>query len=282
MSSFALQVKQEILSAEYSYQDALEIVSGIISTDLPHDKNLAQNYVIKINNTELANLIRDMLNQMQIKYSSDKTNHNYISLPFFPYINDVKNIKTLSWYFAGTFVGGGSISKLKASSYHLELQFVSRFRAIELQNILNKLNFNFHLIQRRKLWVLYLKKSDQISDFLKTIQTVKALMNFEDERINRDYKNHLNRYSNLDTYNLQKMAKSHLQFERTFRKIESKKLLHLFSKKELNFYRLKLKNRYTTLNELAVLYFSNYHVKISKSGLNHYLIKLKRISIENE
>ena len=47
MSSFALQVKQEILSAKYSYQDAVELISGIIATDLS-DHNLTQDFIIKL------------------------------------------------------------------------------------------------------------------------------------------------------------------------------------------------------------------------------------------
>lgn len=272
--SFALLVKQELLSLHYSHRGAIEFISGIIATSILSSQN---EYVININNHELANLIRDMLGQMKIKYLSHDLNRNFITLPDFPYEHDLLKIKTPSWYFGGAFVGGGSISKLSASSYHLEIQLHSRFKALEMLNFLNQKRFNFHLIQRRKMWVIYLKRSEQISDFLKAIQAFNSLIKFEDERIIRDYKNHINRYSNLDAYNLQKMANAHVEFELMIDEIKANHLTKLFSEKEQNFFKLKLNNPYVALQELVSLYNDTYKAKITKSGLNHYLIKLKKI-----
>ncbi len=275
--SFALLVKKELLATQYSYRGAIELISGIIATS-----NITNHheYIINVNNHEIASLIRDMLSQMKIDYSSNPSNRNFITLHNFPYENDLVKIKTPSWYFGGAFIGGGSISKLSASSYHLEIQLYSRLKALEMVNFLNQKTFQFQLIQRRKMWVIYLKRSEQISDFLKAIQAFNSLIKFEDERIIRDYKNHINRYSNLDTYNLQKMADAHVEFESMIKLIKDKKLMTLFSQKEQNFFELKLNNPYITLQELVSLYKKKYKTTITKSGLNHYLIKLKKITDE--
>lgn len=125
--------------------------------------------------------------------------------------------------------------------------------------------------------MIYLKQSDQISDFLKMMQAFNSLISFEDERIKRDYNNHINRYSNLDTYNLQKVAKSNVAFSSMYKQVKKAKLLHLFNQKELNFFNLKLKNQYISLQELTNLYNQTYQLRITKSGLNHYLLKLKKV-----
>ncbi len=273
--SFAFLVKKELLLKEYSYRGAIELISGIIATSKVMNHN---QYIININNPEIASFIRDMLNQMKINYSSHPGNINFITLHNFPYENNLLKIKSPSWYFGGAFIGGGSISKLSASSYHLEIQLYSRSTASEMVNFLNKKSFKFQLIQRRKMWVIYLKRSEQISDFLKAIQAFNSLIKFEDERIIRDYKNHINRYSNLDTYNLQKMADAHVEFEAMISLIKAKDLMTIFNVKERNLFQLKLDNPYIGLQELTHLYNQKYNMTTTKSGLNHYLMKLKKIT----
>jgi len=69
------------------------------------------------------------------------------------------------------------------------------------------------IIERRNQFVVYLKMSEQISDFLRCIGAFEGVMRFEDERITRDFKNSLTRLDNCEVANemkSQKAAKSHL------------------------------------------------------------------------
>lgn len=274
--SFALDVKKELLTNEYSPPVIKELISGIIATSVLQKNNdtlLSENWKINISNHEISHLIIEMLIKANI---SHENNGNFITVHDFAYQDNLHHIKKIFAYFCGAFIGGGSISKLSVSSYHLEIQLHSRKKATELMQFLKYHSFHFNLIQRRKMWVIYLKKSDQISDFLKSIHAFNSLLKFEDERIKRDYNNHINRYSNLDTYNLQKIAQSNVAFEEMHDEIKKHNLLNLFNQKELNFFNLKLKNQYISLQELTDLYNKKYSKKITKSGLNHYLIKLKK------
>ncbi len=274
--SFALYVKKELLANQYSQLAINELISGLIATTDLQSKNdtlSSMHFTINLNNPDIHNLLVQLLIKNKIKY---EINGNFIKLFNFPYEDNLHNIKNLFTYFGGVFIGGGSISKLSVSSYHLEMQIHSRKKANEMINFLNFKIFNFNLIQRRKMWVIYLKQSDQISDFLKSIHAFNSLMKFEDERIKRDYNNHLNRYSNLDTYNLQKIAESNVAFEEMYAAIKKNNLLNFFNQKEQTFFNLKLKNQYISLQELTDLYNKKFQQKITKSGLNHYLIKLKK------
>ena len=269
--SFAQAIKNEVLHQEFNEEQALAFFGGIISSA---GQRRGSKILIKLNKSNISSVVRDLLKQMNIKNIATKENKNWIIVN-----NDLRigDIKQPGYYFAGVFVGGGSISDPSSTSYHLEIQFYSSSEANKIKNFLNKYNFDFTLIQRRKLWVLYLKKSDQISDFLKAIQAFNSLLLFEDARIERDFKNQLNRYSNLDTYNQKKLAQSNDAFVKKYQKIKDLKLLKYFRQEEIDFFEIKLKNPYSSLSELVNLYKKNTGVIKTKSGLNHYLIKLRKV-----
>lgn len=269
--SFAQIIKNEVLHQEFNEEQALAFFRGIIASA---GQRNGSKTVIKLNKQNISQVVRDLLNQINIKNKLSKENKNWIIVN-----NDLKigEIKQPGYYFAGVFVGGGSISDPKSTSYHLEIQLYSSAEANKIKSFLNKYNFEFNIIQRRKLWVLYLKKSDQISDFLKAIQAFNALLLFEDARIERDFKNQLNRYSNLDTYNQKKLAKSSDNFIKQYKKIIHLKLLNKFRKEEKVFFEIKFQNPYSSLSELTTLYNKKTGLKKTKSGLNHYLIKLRKL-----
>ena len=273
--SFAFEIKEEILEKEFTPLQAHAFISGLLSTSVIFNDS---KYVLKINNAFISNVIKDLLDQLKIKYASTKENKNWII--FKNYSLDFK-IKQPSYFFAGVFVSGGSISNIDSLSYHLEIQFYSHQKALKIQKFLNQYNFSFSLIKRRKMHVLYLKKSDQISDFLKAIQAFNSLMKFENSRIERDLHNQLNRYSNLDSYNQQKLAKASNKFKNYYEYIINKNLKNYFNEKEIIFFDLKLKNPYSSLEELKKIYKNKTNLKITKSALNHWLIKLRKIYEKN-
>ena len=117
--------------------------------------------------------------------------------------------------------------------------------------------------------VIYLKKSDQISDFLKAIQTFKSLLKFENARIKRDLHSQLNRYSNLDSYNQKKLAISSNKFKKQYEYIKKNNLFINFNKNEILFFQLKLKNPYSSLEELRKIFENKTGLVKSKSCFNH-------------
>ena len=270
--SFALNIKKEVLSQEFTETQAKAFIFGLISSS---SERVGSKLIIKINNQEIAYIIRDMMNQLNMFFESSKENKNWIVIKKYEYLLEIKQP---SYFFAGTFVGGGSISDSQSNSYHLEIQFYSHAESEKIKFFLNKYSFKFCSIQRRKLFILYLKKSDQISDFLRAIQSFKALLIFEDARISRDFHNQLNRYSNLDTYNQKKLAKSSSEFLVLYEKIIKENKCYKFREPELLFFELKKKNSYSSLNELTKKMFKKHNIKKTRAGLNHWLIKLRKIS----
>ena len=274
--SFALSIKKEVLSQEFAVKQAEAFVSGLIASS---SERVGSKTYVKINNSDISKIIRDLMNQLKINFESAPTNKNWIVLKSY---NPLIDISQPSYFFAGTFVGGGSISDTESNSYHLEIQFYSHGEAERIKNFLNKYSFQFTLIQRRKLFVLYIKKSEQISDFLRAIQAFNSLMEFENARISRDFHNQLNRYSNLDSYNQNKLAIASSRFIEEYKYIKSKGLVSLFREPEIIFFELKVENQFSSLNELTKLLKEKHGITKTRAGLNHWLIKLRKIYNQNK
>lgn len=109
-------------------------------------------------------------------------------------------------------MASGSCNDPVSSNYHLEIvlkdeEFANQ--VIKLTNKIKNINFNFKLIKRRNSYVVYLKKSDLISDFLAFIEANASCIKFENVRVDRDFSNVTNRLLNCDTYNYKKQFKTH-------------------------------------------------------------------------
>lgn len=269
--SFSQTIKKEIISKELDNLETTSLLSGIILTS---GYQRSKSYILKISNSFISESIRNILDKTKINFSTANENKNWIILNNFIPNNEIKNP---SVFFAGVFLGGGSISDPKSTSYHLEIQFHSHLDSLRCQKFLNKYSFDFSLIQRRKNWVLYLKKSEMISDFMKAIEAFNSLIEFEDERISRDFKNQLNRYSNLDSYNQKKLAHASVVFLEDYKFILKNNLMHLFNKNELLFFETKKNNPYSSLQDLIKIFQKKTGETKTKSAFNHYLIKLRKI-----
>ncbi|MCP4336336.1 MAG: DNA-binding protein WhiA [Mycoplasma sp.] len=270
--SFSIDVKKEILNQEFNKEQANAFISGLIISSAEIFK---ESIIIKLNNNFISKEVRELLFQLNIKNLTNKKNKNWIEINN----NDFEispTIKQPGYYFAGIFVGGGSVSDPNTTSYHLEIQFYYKEQAKKVVDYLYKYNFSFTIIKRRMNWVIYLKKADMISDFLKAIQATNSLIIFEDIRIQRDYSNHLNRYSNLDSHNQEKLSIASSYHLENYKYIINNNLKDKFNKNELIFFELKKQNPFSSLAELVIL-LEEKGIKKTRSGLNHWLIKLRKI-----
>ena len=104
----------------------------------------------------------------------------------------------------GAFLAAGSVNSPETSNYHLEISLNSENYAKWLSKLFARYknsNIEPKIIKRRDKYVIYFKKSDQISNFLIIIGAVSSCLEFEDVRANRDLINNANRLTNMDTAN---------------------------------------------------------------------------------
>ncbi|KXB47387.1 hypothetical protein HMPREF3188_00539 [Tissierellia bacterium KA00581] len=190
--------------------------------------------------------------------------------------DDLYNIENISKEFiknflCGLFLGAGSISN-PDKNYHLEFSLNSK----EFSNLVIKYLKIFDMksksIEKKGQYIVYIKDSQTISNFLSLIETVNTLFKFEEIRVIKEIKNNTNRLTNCETANLDKTLNT------SFSQIDAIKLVYKKIGKEnldkslLELCELRLKNPSYSLQTLANI------LKISKSGVNHRFKKIIDLS----
>lgn len=294
MSSFTMFIKEEI--CQKSFEDCCQksLVSAFIRLNNQNNENIEGFIKFSSFHESTINLFTRLLkNQFQevnfIKHKS--SNVHVIEIPILDYkkiVNKIylqdlnfasKNMKKhcIRAYIAGVFLLSGSINSPQTSNYHLELQFNELIFASELQKLLSKkFNLNFKIIKRRNKYVLYLKKSNHISDFLKLLDCPEAVFNFEDKRITRELLNTINRYNNIDISNQQKIFNASLKQIEMIKEIKKINSFSELSDKCQILADLRLTYQDASLHELGGEYFKKTGEIITKSGVNHLMRELRK------
>ena len=204
----------------------------------------------------------DILNDLEVDYFDPKEPKHLL-----------KNPEQIAGYLSGAFLASGSVNSPSSTNYHLEIALKDEGYAKWLSRLWNRLYgglFESKVINRRGQWVCYLKKSDQISNFLILLGAKECCLRFENARVDRDFANVTNRLQNLDAANYGKASKAaerqieeiHLLLEKTpLEEIENIKLRSLIE--------MRLEHPDATLNELATLLSEQWNTTISKSNVNH-------------
>ena len=182
-------------------------------------------------------------------------------------------------YLTGIFLATGSCNSPKSSNYHLEMYTNDEEYSKSILKLFNKIkpfSFDFKLVKRRNNYVLYLKKSSLISDFLAYLNASNSCLYFENIRVDRDFFNVNNRLINMDTYNFNKtVLKSKEQIK--YIDIIDKKLgiKNIANKKLRELCYLRKEHMEASYQELAILLSEKINSEVSKSNINHLFISLK-------
>ncbi len=194
--------------------------------------------------------------------------------------NVLANESQAASFFAGAFLAAGSVNDPQSTSYHLEISLLDEEYAKALSKLLNKCAggiFNSKVTKRRSQNVLYLKKGDDISNFLILIGAKEACLNFENVRIDRDFANQTNRLENFDSANMAKTLKSAEEELKCIEYFEKHQGIERFFNPKLTILcRLRKENPDASLQELADLLSEEISSKVSKSNVNHLFRFLKK------
>ena len=220
-------------------------------------------YIININSD-----VDDILNALEINYLDSKIPYNLTD----------KDIK-IKGYLEGLFLNNGTCSNPVSSNYHLEMYTNDEFFSEAILKLIRKikdLEFSFKIIQRRNNYVVYLKRSDQISNFLAYLEASNSCLEFESIRIDRDNANSLNRLMNMDSYNFKKtITISEQQIKDIMQIDKSLGIKNIGNEKLRELCYLRLDNKEATFSELAELLSEKINKPVSKSNVNHLFIKIK-------
>ena len=192
------------------------------------------------------------------------------------YIKDSSK-EEMAAYLKAVFLSCGSINDPSKSKYHLEFLIENNFDAKTINYILNFLNFHSKIIRREKGYMVYIKISEEISDFIKLLGATNSLFYYEDIRIYRDHKNMVNRLNNCEQANIEKSVNSCREQLENIKYLKDFDLIDLLDDKIKMTIEYREKYPETTLSELANIISLETEYKISKSGINHYFRKIKEL-----
>lgn len=183
-----------------------------------------------------------------------------------------------SAFIRGSFLISGSVNDPKTSRYHLEIISNNVKHAEFLRDLINSFNLNSKVLRRKKGYMVYIKESEKISDFLKMIKAYNGVMYFEDIRIYREKVNMNNRINNCEQANVEKsLASSNKQIS-DINYIKEKDAYELLDDKVRLVAEYRVKYPDSSLIELSEIISVETNNKITKSCVNHRLRKIKDLA----
>lgn len=193
--------------------------------------------------------------------------------------NIVYNDDMIGGYLAGGFLAAGSVNSPTSSNYHLEIALREERYARWFMKLIAKYRggaFEPKTIKRREQTIIYLKKSDQIVDFLILMGATDHSLEFENIRIDREFINIGNRLINLDKANYTKTTSAAQNQLKDIAIVQKRLGIEYLNNEKLKLLcQIRLKHRDASLKELAILMSEQLDTEVSKSNVNHLFRELK-------
>lgn len=175
-------------------------------------------------------------------------------------------------FIRGIFLGSGSVNNPE-NKYHLEMIINTQKNARIVKEVLEKMQIHMKEMERKKGYSLYLKEGEEISKFLAFIGANSAVLKFEEIRVLRDMKNHINRKVNCETANLSKTINASVKQIEAIKKLQKQGKFEGLSDSLKEIATLRLENPHASLVELGQMLEN----PIGKSGVNHRLKQLEQL-----
>ncbi len=301
--SFTTNIKNEIINTEYPKSEAIAELSSIININAVIDKNSFSIYTENFGvSRRIYKLIKDLYGvEAQIeKEKVNRLNKNFlisiiVDKDIDKILKDLGIIDEIGTrlfsppsfvtgereekasYLRGAFLISGSVNDPKTSRYHLEFIIDNEETAEFINKLLNEFNFNSKVLKREKHYMVYIKESELISDFIKLLNAYNSLFYYEDIRIYRDHKNMTNRLNNCEQANIDKIVFSSNEQLENIRLLKEKYDFDLLDDKIKEICIYKEKYPESSMGELAEIMSIETNKKITKSGINHRFRKIKEM-----
>lgn len=285
--SFSSDIKQELnKNSNLANKNIVkqELVGYLISGNI----NIVNNKEIKFSTESDYNINRfsKLLTNLDINHSIDMVGKNFVitlktkEIDFVEYDKGTVKIKEVpenqeekKAIIRGTFMGAGSINNPERE-YHLEMEVTNE----QNMNIVLKLLLEFGIkakyMEAKNKYYIYLKEGEEISKFLALIGAAKAVMKFEDIRIQKEMRGKVNRLVNCETANLNKTINASIEQIAAIRKLQENGEFKKLDDNLKEIALLRLENPDMSLIELG----KKLKVPIGKSGVNYRLKKIMEIA----
>lgn len=179
-------------------------------------------------------------------------------------------------FLRGAFLAGGSVTD-PGKGYHLELATTHQAVARETELIVREvMDFTPKAAARGGAQVLYLKQSEQISDFLTCLGASVAAMGIMEARLEKELNNKVNRRCNCDDANTSKVVEAAQEQLAVIRVLRERGILEGLPEKLKQAAIAREQNPSGSLTELAAM----MEPPITKPAMNNRMKKLAAIAKE--
>ena len=298
--SFTALVKDEVSKLEISETEKISELSAIVQ-----NSDYSNEIKIVTENNAVARLTYSLFKDLFNAYAKVSVRRGYNYNKNMLYTLEIKNNKydilknlgilslipenfiyadedLLRAYLKGLFLMKASVNDPKTSRYHLEFNLDSLEYANFIQKCLNNFHLNSKLLHREHRYVVYIKEAEKISDFLRIIGAVKAVLYFEDIRIYRDHKNMTNRLNNCEQANVDKIIETANEQVKDIVFLKENDLYDLLNDKEKEVCEYRIKYPEASLVELSQIISVETGNKITKSGVYHRLNKIRQMVLKTK
>lgn len=197
-----------------------------------------------------------------------KTSMMYKHVDFVP-----KNSCCKRAYLRGAFLSVGSMTD-PYKGYDLEFVCDTKDKALKLQKTALDFEISSKIIMRKGAFVLCFKDADAVVDILNVMGAHNSLMKIENLRVEKDFRNLINRKANCEAANLIKTGNAAAKHIEDILRIEEYMGLDQLPEPLKELARLRLEFPESSLTELGTM----LNPPVGKSGVNHRMRRLGEIA----
>lgn len=262
--------------SDYNINRYTKLLSNM---NVDYDISVEGNMFVVIAKCKSIKFINIIDNQIEIdnnlKFDNKKEDETKNSKKFEQYIEELKEEDKRA-LVRGFFLGSGSINNPE-NNYHLEISFKNK----EILKFAIKLFSNLDVKVKKMIidnkYSIYLKEGEEISKILALMGANKAVLRFEEIRVQREMRGKVNRLVNCETANLNKTINASIKQIEAIRKLKETKKFNKLNDNLKEIAELRLKYPDMSLVELG----TKLKQPVGKSGVNYRLNKIIEIAEEN-
>lgn len=188
---------------------------------------------------------------------------------------EIISTSSLGMFMGGIFLACGSVNDPE-KEYHLEFAVTDKTLADELIIFLADIGVNARSSMRRGQYIVYIKESESIEDTLTFIGAKNCTLDIINVKILKDIRNRVNRITNCDSANIDKIVAASLRQIDDISLIAEKRGLDTLPEELREAAMLRLENPSMSLKDIG----ENLSEPLSRSGVNHRFQRIAAIAGE--
>ena len=277
--SFSTELKEELSKTEnLANKEAVkyELLGYLLSSNISTEKNKTKfSTENEYNINRFSRLLTNMgINKFDIsiqgKVFTIVVNSNDLNSIEFA---QEMNMDQIRWFIKGIYLGAGSINNPE-KKYHLEVGIADKNNAEMVMDKLSLFDIKSHIIEKNNQYSIYLKDGEEISKFLALLGANRAVLKFEEIRVQREMNNKINRIVNCETANLNKTINASIEQIEAIKKLKDNGNFERLDEPLKEIAELRLQNPDASLIELGQMLKN----PVGKSGVNYRLKKIMEIA----